>query len=601
MPTSSNRPLVSVVMSVYNGARFLDQAINSIRAQTYRHFEFLVVDDGSKDATPETLSRHAAEDPRIRVISQENRGLIESLHRGFAAATGTYVARMDADDFAKPERLEMQVDFLTSNPGIALVGGAVEVIDGESRVLNTIRLPSDPERVRLHMRKLGCALAHPTVLFRRSVLEKVGGFRKAYLHAEDYDLWLRMLESFELANLDHVLLGYRRHEASISYRHARQQALSALCARTTAQLRLLGCPDPTSEVDLVTDAVIRDLGVKQNSIDEAIFTSLLAATEDAMQCGVSSAAADFFRFARSYAPADRLRHTSLDLNRKAMDTPSTLSEKRKHRTRLLAADPDTYWALFGVGNRSPEGQNGLTQRPASRSERHDGVEMHRPTLSDILRQNRYDTDKSHEYLRDYERACCHLRDAPIALLEVGVNKGGSLLLWRDYFTRGEIFGIDLFPPADLSDSSGRIRVFRGDQGNSSEIDAVASRASPSGFHIIIDDASHIGALTAATFKTLFYKHLKPGGFYAIEDWGTGYWESWPDGSRPAHDALHFENQGNQFPSHQSGMVGFVKQLVDETALPDILHPRFGVPGNRRSYIRSIHLSTGLAIIEKSLD
>jgi hypothetical protein len=228
-------------------------------------------------------------------------------------------------------------------------------------------------------------------------------------------------------------------------------------------------------------------------------------------------------------------------------------------------------------------------------------EMSRPTLSDILRQNKYDTDKSDEYLRNYEHACGHLRDVPISLLEIGVNKGGSLLLWRDYFARGEIFGLDIYPPANLSDASGRIHVLQGDQGNAAQLDAIASTASPSGFNIIIDDASHIGILTATTFQTLFYKHLRPGGFYAIEDWGTGYWEAWPDGSRPAyHDRLQFVNDGKRFASHQGGMVGFVKQLLDECALPDILNPRFGVPGSRRSYVRSIHFSCGLAILEKTL-
>ena len=185
-------PLVSVVMSVYNGARFLESAINSIRNQTYGNFEFIIVDDGSKDMTPEILSRHASVDSRICVLSQENRGLIESLHRGFAAATGAYIARMDADDLAKPERLEMQVDFLASNPSVALVGGAIEIIDAESRVSETVWLSAHPDDLRRDMVAYGNAIAHPTVLFRRCVLEEVGGFRKAYLHAEDYDLWLRI-------------------------------------------------------------------------------------------------------------------------------------------------------------------------------------------------------------------------------------------------------------------------------------------------------------------------------------------------------------------------------------------------------------------------
>ena len=602
MSSASKRPPLSVVMSVYNGARFLDQAINSIRDQTYRNFEFLIVDDGSKDATPEILARHATEDSRIRLLSQENRGLIESLHRGFAAARGAHIARMDADDLAKPQRLEMQLDFLTSNPTVALVGGAVEIMDAESRVLDMIGMPVDPDQVRRHMRELGCAVAHPTVLFRHSVLEEVGGFRKAYLHAEDYDLWLRMLEKFDFANLDEVLLSYRRHEASVSMKNAKQQALSALCARTTATLRLKGRPDPTSGMDLITEGVLRDLGVTQETIDGAIFDNMVLQTEDAIRCGLCSRAAEFVRMARPHATADKLARTSWELNRKAAEAPAPPSEKRKHRTMLLMADPATYWELFRPGECSRNGESSSGRAPTFYNQRQGGVDMGRPTLSDILRQNRYDTDKSDEYLRNYERACYHLRDVPIALLEVGVNKGGSLLLWRDYFTRGEIFGVDLYPPAELSDSSGRIRVFQGDQGNAAQMDAIASEASPSGFNIIIDDASHIGTLTAATFQTLFCKHLKPGGFYAIEDWGTGYWESYPDGSRPAyHDVLRFENHGNQFPSHQSGMVGFVKQLLDECALRDILHPKFGVPGSRRGYIRSIHFSNGLAIIEKSLE
>jgi hypothetical protein len=232
-----------------------------------------------------------------------------------------------------------------------------------------------------------------------------------------------------------------------------------------------------------------------------------------------------------------------------------------------------------------------------------GVEgMNRQGLSDILRQTRYSTDKSDEYLRDYDRVISHLRDMPIALMEIGVNRGGSLFLWRDYFTCGRIFGVDLYPPADFADSSGRVRMFQGDQGNVAQMDAIATEASPSGFHIIIDDASHLGSLTAITFQTLFYKHLKPGGFYAIEDWGTGYWESWPDGSKPVyHHKVQFDGQGNQFPSHQGGMVGFLKQLIDECAIADILNPKSGVSGSRKGYVRSILVSNGLAIIEKSLE
>jgi hypothetical protein len=224
------------------------------------------------------------------------------------------------------------------------------------------------------------------------------------------------------------------------------------------------------------------------------------------------------------------------------------------------------------------------------------------TLNEILASKRYDTDKSDEYLLSYERCFKDLRTTPIALLEIGVHKGGSLLLWRDYFLKGSIVGVDKYPPIELDDETGRIRLFQCDQVDTQRIDAIAGESGSAGFHIIIDDASHLASLTAITFRTLFYKHLRPGGFYAIEDWGTGYWDSWPDGSLPERlsDEPTFEGQGNQFPSHQSGMVGLVKQLIDECGVADVYHPRFGVHGNRKSYIRTLHVSCGLVIIEKAL-
>jgi hypothetical protein len=223
-----------------------------------------------------------------------------------------------------------------------------------------------------------------------------------------------------------------------------------------------------------------------------------------------------------------------------------------------------------------------------------------PTLREILVTNRYDTDKSEEYLLSYERCFAGFRTAPIALMEIGVHKGGSLLMWRDYFLLGSIVGVDKDPPSELGDETGRIRLFQCDQADAQCVDAIAREASPTGFHVIIDDASHLASLTAIAFRTLFYKPLRPGGFYAIEDWGTGYWDCWPDGSLPERlaDEPRFESDGNQFPSHQSGMVGFVKQLIDECGLTDVYHPRFGVPGNRKSYIRTMHVSRGLVIIEK---
>jgi len=261
------------------------------------------------------------------------------------------------------------------------------------------------------------------------------------------------------------------------------------------------------------------------------------------------------------------------------DSPQT----RQHLHRLIDALAD--------GDLDPAKRAIESLRPANPSEN---------ALSEILERNSYDTDKSEYYLRNYERKFAHLRERPIALLEVGVHRGGSLYLWRDYFSRGTIVGFDLHPPASFSDESGRIRIFPCDQGNAPGIRAAARSASPDGFDIIIDDASHMGTLTAITFQTLFYDHLRPGGFYAIEDWGTGYWDRWPDGGAPLMVAApHFSNQGKRFPSHDLGMVGFVKQLLDEGALADVFHPRFGGPPTRKCWIRDIQVNPGLVIVEKA--
>lgn len=228
--------------------------------------------------------------------------------------------------------------------------------------------------------------------------------------------------------------------------------------------------------------------------------------------------------------------------------------------------------------------------------------MTSPALAELKTINRYESDKSEDYLRQYEKCFAELRMQPLTLMEIGVERGGSLLMWRDYFCQGNIVGVDMNPPFELADETGRVKMFQCEQSDAQRLDLIASQASPGGYNIIVDDASHIAALSAITFRTLFYRHLKPGGFYAIEDWGTGYWSWWPDGELPTEiaDGPMFLSQDNHFISHQRGMVGFVKQLVDECGLADVYHPHFGIPGSRKSYIRSMVVSAGLVIIEKAV-
>ena len=205
----------------------------------------------------------------------------------------------------------------------------------------------------------------------------------------------------------------------------------------------------------------------------------------------------------------------------------------------------------------------------------------------------YETDKiQHHYLEVYDPILSHWTDKDVKLLEIGIHKGGSLNLWRDYFPKGTIAGIDLELPEGFIPGE-RIQLFQGSQEDTQFLSQVAASIAPDGFDIIIDDASHIGELSKTTFWHLFDHHLKPGGLYAIEDWGTGYLDDFPDGRRfdPKPSIL------DPFPSHSHGMVGFVKELVDEQCAGSIAFGR----GEefRLSKFESLLFTEGVVFITKT--
>jgi SAM-dependent methyltransferase len=191
--------------------------------------------------------------------------------------------------------------------------------------------------------------------------------------------------------------------------------------------------------------------------------------------------------------------------------------------------------------------------------------------------SRYPSDKIvNSYLERYDPIFEPQVNKKITLLELGIFQGGSLMLWRDYFPEGKIVGVDLNIPEDFQPGE-RIHMFKGSQGDTQFLSEVARQTASEGFDIIIDDASHIGHLTKTAFWHLFDNHLKPGGLYVIEDWGTGYWEDWPDGRSINHEksffsrmASRFDNEEKRpFPCHSYGMVGFVKELVDEQGAAEL--------------------------------
>ena len=240
----SERPRVTVLMAVHNGEKYLRKAVESVLGQSFRDFEFLVVNDGSTDDSPAILRSYG--DPRLRLVDNEVRkGLSSALNEGIDLARGEYIDRMDSDDVCLPERLSRQVAFLDRHPEVGACGSWVRLIgEGEGTVW---RYPTDPEIIRCGL-LFESKLAHPSVMIRRESLEKASlRYDPSFASGQDYDLWVRFSERFPLANIGEVLVGYRRHPLQAGRTVGDDQRKSAARIRL-AQLRALGM-EPT-EADL---------------------------------------------------------------------------------------------------------------------------------------------------------------------------------------------------------------------------------------------------------------------------------------------------------------------------------------------------------------
>jgi GT2 family glycosyltransferase len=236
-------PQVSVILPVYNGEAYLRAAVASIVEQSFRDFELLAIDGGSTDGSLRTLGEFAAGDERIRVVKQSGRGLVQALNEGVALARGEFLARMDADDVALPNRFEEQVAFLRGHPDVAVVGSAMTLINGDGRPIREMSYPQQPAEIAEAL-KAGSALAHPSVMMRRAIVQDMGGYREILGFAEDYDLWLRMAERTSLANLPARLMFYRHHDAKRGCVFAFEQELHTQIARLAAAARRNGQADP---------------------------------------------------------------------------------------------------------------------------------------------------------------------------------------------------------------------------------------------------------------------------------------------------------------------------------------------------------------------
>lgn len=250
-------PAISVLMPVYNAERFLEEAVDSVLAQTLRDFELIAIDDGSTDASLRILRESAARDPRIRVVSRPNQGLIATLNEALHVARGELIARMDADDVSLPERFGRQQQHLRAHPDCVAVGSRVLLIDPGGGPLREIGENQDHEGIdRAYLEGGFGTIVHAAAMFRRATLLEIGGYRPRFDSAEDVDLFLRLAERGRLANLPDVLYRYRMHHASIGHVSRKQHLASREAIREARARRGLApskedAVEPSPAVDPV--------------------------------------------------------------------------------------------------------------------------------------------------------------------------------------------------------------------------------------------------------------------------------------------------------------------------------------------------------------
>jgi glycosyltransferase involved in cell wall biosynthesis len=270
---STEVPAVSLVMGVFNGERFLADAVQSILDQDFSDFEFIIIDDGSTDDSATMLDNYQHLDARVKVWHEKHAGLVSSLNKGCELARGKYIARMDADDVAHRDRLSQQVAFMEAHPEVAVLGAAVEWISASGRSLYISKNPAKDEEIKADLiDRRRCAFWHPTIVMRREVFALTGGYRSHLLGAEDYDLWLRAADRFQLANLETVVLNYRIHSSQVSIQQRMQQTRSTLGAQFAARKRKEGLADPLSGVKEITPEVLIAWGISASEQRSEIFS-----------------------------------------------------------------------------------------------------------------------------------------------------------------------------------------------------------------------------------------------------------------------------------------------------------------------------------------
>ena len=268
-------PAISVILPVYNAEAYVREAVESILAQSFTDFECIIINDGSTDGSGAILRELAACDARIVLVEQSNEGAASARNKALEIAHADLIALMDADDVSMPERFALQHARMVQEPGLAVLGSFIRVMDKAGNIIRLSEYPLTPKETARHVEK-GCPVAHPAVMMRRDAVLKAGGYRKAFSsYAEDYDLWLRMSDlGYAIANLPQPLLNYRVHGANVSVVHWEAQHRSVILARLAHRVRKAGLPDPFEGVETIDAELIRTVPAHlRQGLDTELFVN----------------------------------------------------------------------------------------------------------------------------------------------------------------------------------------------------------------------------------------------------------------------------------------------------------------------------------------
>jgi glycosyltransferase involved in cell wall biosynthesis len=249
---SQNDPTISVLMCCYNAEAFVVQAVESILGQSFGDFRFIIVDDGSNDGTRQILGTYASKDKRIALVEKENTGLTHSLNVGLSRAEGPFIARMDADDVSLPDRFAIQLSWLRRHPEVGVLGTGCRIIDAKGeftgRCFSSTRTHQSILRCMARPGR-GVPVLHPTVMMRRDIVRRVGGYNPRFPLAQDIDLVWRVSDLTESFVIPDVLLLLRKHPGCVSVVRRPEQLLSHILAGACYRARRQGLPDPAQASD----------------------------------------------------------------------------------------------------------------------------------------------------------------------------------------------------------------------------------------------------------------------------------------------------------------------------------------------------------------